>query len=38
MGGVDIGWLISALASSATYLVARFPVAETRLTAPQIPP
>lgn len=38
MGGVDIGWLISALASSATYLVARFPVAQTRLTAPQIPP
>jgi NCS1 family nucleobase:cation symporter-1 len=38
MGGVDIGWLISALASSATYLVARFPAAQSRLIAPQIPP
>jgi NCS1 family nucleobase:cation symporter-1 len=38
MGGVDIGWLISAVASSATYLVARFPAAQPGLIAPQIPP
>jgi purine-cytosine permease-like protein len=29
LGGVDIGWLVSALAASVTYLVARFPA--TRL-------
>jgi purine-cytosine permease-like protein len=27
MGGVDMGWLISAVAASATYLLARFPAA-----------
>jgi len=38
MGGVDIGWLISAVAASATYLVVRFPAAQASLTVPQIPP
>jgi NCS1 family nucleobase:cation symporter-1 len=41
MGGVDIGWLISAVASSATYLLARFPEAITdsgRISSLQTPP
>jgi nucleobase:cation symporter-1, NCS1 family len=41
MGGVDIGWLISALASSATYLLARFPAPVTvtgRFSSLQTPP
>ena len=38
MGGVDIGWLVSALAASLTYLAARFPAAEARLSVPQKQP
>jgi NCS1 family nucleobase:cation symporter-1 len=42
LGGVDVGWLISALAATATYLVARFPAAAREPAAPlsarQIPP
>jgi nucleobase:cation symporter-1, NCS1 family len=41
LGGVDIGWLISALASSATYLLARFPAgapATAPLSSLQTPP
>jgi len=41
MGGVDMGWLISALASSVTYLLARFPTgvpATAPLRSLQTPP
>jgi purine-cytosine permease-like protein len=41
MGGVDMGWLISALAASATYILARSPAgtpATARLSSLQTPP
>jgi NCS1 family nucleobase:cation symporter-1 len=41
LGGVDMGWLISAVASSATYLLVRFPAsapAAAPLSSLQTPP
>jgi len=41
LGGVDMGWLISAVAASATYLLVRFPAgapAATPLSSLQTPP